>query len=377
MRKVFLVLLSIPLLLFGGGMLLVCLAGAIEDGFQPLHVYVSLFFSFGVILAGGVIVMYFGLRKNTKMEIETPYILTPDKKTVKLLLRELQSRTSQTSIKIQIDEKRKPTLFGSKLGGIPYWDKEKEYPKASDGTGLRLLAQINLKELPENDMLPEEGMLQFFILPDRSYGISLQEGGYPTNTYQVVYHGKIDESITESDVLSIGIKSTKDLEKEDKSVTPQDSICFPVQGEYAISFKTETAYMNDCDVRCNGLLHKIAMELGIQLDSRLEFYQMFSGYDERYADVHEFYDYGKLYADIHESTYGHRMFGYPSFRQWDPRSVKDADYYDTLLFQLDSDIWNDKWRVLWGDAGVAAFFINSSKLEEMDFSDVLYNWDCC
>lgn len=56
--------------------------------------------------------------------------------------------------------------------------------------------------------------------------------------------------------------------------------------------------MNDCDIRCDGLLHKIADEFGIALDSRLKFYQMFDEYD-------------KKYADIHESTYGHRMFGYP------------------------------------------------------------------
>ncbi|MFR1310344.1 MAG: DUF1963 domain-containing protein [Gallintestinimicrobium sp.] len=124
------------------------------------------------------------------------------------------------------------------------------------------------------------GMLQFFIWFDRNYGLPMQESGYPNHTYQVVYHEKIDESITEADVLSIGIKTTRDLGKEDKSVNQQDSIGFPVRGEYAVSFKTETAYMNDCDVRCDGLLHEIADELGIELDSRLKFYQMFDEYDK-------------------------------------------------------------------------------------------------
>ncbi|MFR1310343.1 MAG: DUF1963 domain-containing protein [Gallintestinimicrobium sp.] len=70
------------------------------------------------------------------------------------------------------------------------------------------------------------------------------------------------------------------------------------------------------------------------------------------------------------------MLGYPHFRQWDSRSMK-RNYYDTLLFQLDSDFWKNQWRILWGDAGVGSFFINSKKLEELDFGDVLYNWDCC
>ena len=42
-----------------------------------------------------------------------------------------------------------------------------------------------------------------------------------------------------------------------------------------------------------------------------------------------------------------------------------------------SDYWKNQWRILWGDAGAGAFFINSKKLEDLDFSDVLYSWDCC
>jgi uncharacterized protein YwqG len=30
----------------------------------------------------------------------------------------------------------------------------------------------------------------------------------------------------------------------------------------------------------------------------------------------------------------------------------------------------------WGDMGVANFFINSEKLKQKDFSDILYTWDC-
>ncbi len=61
------------------------------------------------------------------------------------------------------------------------------------------------------------------------------------------------------------------------------------------------------------------------------------------------------YANIHESTWGHYLFGYPHFRQWDPRSPECAEYYDTLLFQLDSDSWNEKWRVLWAMQGSVLF----------------------
>ena len=33
--------------------------------------------------------------------------------------------------------------------------------------------------------------------------------------------------------------------------------------------------------------------------------------------------------------------------------------------------------VMWGDVGVANFFLKKEDLERMDFSDVFYTWDCC
>lgn len=85
--------------------------------------------------------------------------------------------------------------------------------------------------------------------------------------------------------------------------------------------------------------------MGIELGGRLEFNHLF--------DV--FADGNARYANIYEPTGGHYLFGYPHFRQWDPRSPEGAEYYDTLLFQLDSDSRNEKWRVLWGHAGGGSF----------------------
>lgn len=46
MKKFILTIPGILLSVFGGGMFICCLFGAIEDEFQPVHVYLSLFFSF-------------------------------------------------------------------------------------------------------------------------------------------------------------------------------------------------------------------------------------------------------------------------------------------------------------------------------------------
>ena len=41
---------------------------------------------------------------------------------------------------------------------------------------------------------------------------------------------------------------------------------------------------------------------------------------------------------------------------------------------MDSD---EAAGILWGDVGVANFFILPQNLEKKDFSNVLYTWDCC
>ena len=69
---------------------------------------------------------------------------------------------------------------------------------------------------------------------------------------------------------------------------------------------------------------------------------------------------------------GSKLLGYPYFTQYDPRENGVSQKYDRLLFQLDTNKY-----LMWGDSGVANFFINSEKLANFDFSDILYNWDCC
>lgn len=69
------------------------------------------------------------------------------------------------------------------------------------------------------------------------------------------------------------------------------------------------------------------------------------------------------------------MLGYPDF-SWigsDPRDENSP--YDTLLFQIDSEIYDGgEEYILWGDGSVANFFIRHEDLENLDFSRVLYYW---
>lgn len=72
-------------------------------------------------------------------------------------------------------------------------------------------------------------------------------------------------------------------------------------------------------------------------------------------------------CDMYEE-YMCQVGGYPFFTQSDPRSADDGE---VLLFQL-----NSVKDIMWGDAGVANFFIDREALKNRDFSHVMYNWDC-
>lgn len=68
------------------------------------------------------------------------------------------------------------------------------------------------------------------------------------------------------------------------------------------------------------------------------------------------------------------MGGYPHFTQNDPRSCnKDQQSKTIMLMQIDSDLDND---IMWGDMGIANFFITPEDLAAENFDNVLYTWDC-
>ncbi|MGR5377076.1 DUF1963 domain-containing protein, partial [Photobacterium damselae] len=52
----------------------------------------------------------------------------------------------------------------SKFGGLPFWPKDRDYPKDSNEYCC-LIAQINFSEIPPNKLLPDSGLLQVFSDP--------------------------------------------------------------------------------------------------------------------------------------------------------------------------------------------------------------------
>lgn len=271
----------------------------------------------------------------------------------KEVINEIKKRTLMKAFSLKIEPDIQPGICDSKFGGVPYWDMTKPYPTDHDGNKLMLLAQINLNHLEKNDFLPENGMLQFFIGLDDVFGLDFDNPD-TQNAFRVVYHESVDDSITKEQVLCLNppVSTNPDIEEYT-----------PLWKECAVKIEKADAYMGESDYRFDQLFGEIVHE-----KFNIEFDSVFNLLDED--------NYDKMMEEL--SNTDHWLLGYPYFTQEDPRTYEEKyRYYDTLLFQMDSDSINNKDYVLWGDCGVANFFINHEDLKRKDFSKVLYNWDCC
>lgn len=237
---------------------------------------------------------------------------------------------------IKIDSKRDSTLlWESKIGGNPYWEIEnKKYPYDKAGKPMKLLAQINFSQIPQIDLFPREGLLQFFISAnDDVYGADFDDGTCQDN-FRIVYHEKI-------------IKCSDKIIQDFSFIQNMKDDYFPSQVEAKMIFRLEE--------------EAVPME-----DFHFEKY--FNNSEYNVFDDEEM----ELYSELINSS-GHKIGGYAYFTQSDPRE-SSYQQNEILLLQLDTD---DSIDMMWGDCGVANFFIRREDLIRKDFTNVYYNWDCC
>ena len=162
---------------------------------------------------------------------------------------ELKRISARQAVSIAINPEKKPKITDSKFGGAPYWDLSMDYPKAEDGSLLMLLAQINLDELNREgknggDKLPQTGMLQFFIDLDDIYGMDFDyhadhEGRLEQNNFRVVYHKKVDYTVSAEEIKALGMPDSAKEEFEES----------PVWGEYGLDMKIKETYIGMDDYR--------------------------------------------------------------------------------------------------------------------------------
>ena len=267
------------------------------------------------------------------------------------LLDEIKRRTQTTAYVLAFDSESAPTIFDSKVGGLPYWDPAKTYPTDSNGKKMFLLAQINFDQDKAESPLPQSGMLQFFIGGEEMYGLDLDHPSEQKD-WRIVYHEKVDASVTAEAVEAMGIPSNNGDDEEVDSPVFRSCVFRLV--------KKETWLTPDHWERFDELTLEVAKDLFGETDAESA-NEVFG--EDQYALLEEEYFYSE----------NSQLLGHPFFTQEDAR--EEGSRYNTLLFQLDSETVDDV--VMWGDSGVGNFFINAEDLKRLDFSNVLYNWDCC
>ena len=280
-------------------------------------------------------------------------------KEAKAVYDELKAELGKEVIRIKAEKVDDLSLEESKFGGFPFVPLGGAIPTNAEGNQLALLAQINCAQLPENNMYPSDGWLQVWCLEDEMYGF-WSDTIQPETNQKVLY-------------IPAGTQG-EPLERVVAMYQPYVSEDCPVW------------FINEQGAIWGMRLSFTHGQQGITYsDGR--FRDLFlDRWNKRYPEqaVENFYDLPdeifENVVDIHDgSDCAHQLGGYPYFTQYDPRYERDSTEltkYTEVLFQIDSQ-FDTEWDMCWGDAGVRNFFISREDLEALDFSDLLYNFDCC
>lgn len=272
---------------------------------------------------------------------------------------ELKAEHHKEVIYIKAEKVDDLSLEESKFGGFPFVPLGGAIPTNAEGNQLALLAQINCAQLPENNMYPSDGWLQIWCLEDEMYGFC-SDTIQPETNQKVLY-------------IPAGTQG-EPLERVVAMYQPYVSEDCPVW------------FINEQGAIWGMRLSFTHGQQGITYsDGR--FRDLFlDRWNKRYPEqaVENFYDLpDEIFENMVDSHDGpdcaHQLGGYPYFTQYDPRYEFDSAElakYTEVLFQIDSQ-FDTEWDLCWGDAGVRNLFISREDLEALDFSDVLYNFDCC
>jgi uncharacterized protein YwqG len=241
--------------------------------------------------------------------------------------------------RIALEAFNEDTPTASKVGGRAWWPADEPDPQAADGTRLILLAQVNFAEVPATPGYPTHGLLQIFIAPDDYYGANF-DGATSAQALAEQRHFRV--------------AYWPDLAVPARALpVPYDRPSLPhAPGEpRRMRFTRGDEALSVGDYRFDRLFggNAYATMAAFAKTRHLDADALWQGVAERLGGT------------------GHKLGGYPYFTQADPR---DGGPWE-LLLQLDTDD-----AMMWGDAGVANFFIDPQDLARADFRRVLYHWDC-
>ncbi|WJZ01742.1 YwqG family protein [Corynebacterium freiburgense] len=247
----------------------------------------------------------------------------------------LESNTRRTTLlhlsPVVVDDrdsvptKAKANPTGSRIGGPAVVTDNHPWPLDTRDKAMMHLAQINLAEMPIREGYPTDGLLQFFHADDEAFGID--------------HGGNLVRYLPATELENSRLEGT--LENQSDAIYGDGY--FEVEGQLFDQFPLPSDYQFP--------------EKGFPEDSQS-------------------LEYGIWDLNQPNNIFGG---GWAYFTQEDPRYDSNlAKSGLELLLQIDSTLEADQpIEIMFGDAGVANFFIHPNDLAKLDFSQVFYTWDCC
>ena len=279
---------------------------------------------------------------------------------VRTVMSLLNERDQSQVIRITTTVSPEPLpVTSSKFGGVPYLPEGVDAPTNTHGDPLGMIAQINCAELPDNDVYPKTGIVQFWLnLKDDQWGMNFDNPIAQDNT-RVTYYPEVGAPDTKAALPQI------DWEDAGWPIYPENvelALSFEViqQGDVILSEDFFDAFVE----QWNSLYPDQTIEEMDELDDLS---------DELVTDF------------LDDFTEFHKIGGKPIFVQNDPRDFEDnlKNYTVDLLTIVSGDVHDPRGgedsrniEIMWGDMGTANWLITPEQLAACDFSQVLFEWSC-
>ena len=263
----------------------------------------------------------------------------------------LEALTQREVIRIKLSLADELAVTDSKVGGVPYIPKGDALPRSAEGKPLFMLAQINCEQLPENNLYPKKGLLQFWIADteDPLYGLDYDDP-CSNDFKRVLYFSTIGEALSIDDFIS-------DYTFDDNHLP------FNSKKQFALHFKKDTE----------------SISLEERAATQLFFEKWNEAFSTQITTIDEFFEEvpndicEEINASLLKEPTGHKIGGYPYFIEYDPREENDP--HTLLLLQIDIDNVEGE-EIYWGNGGgVANFFVSPEDMANCKFDDVLFHWE--
>ena len=279
---------------------------------------------------------------------------------VRTVMSLLNERDQSQVIRITTTVSPEPLpVTSSKFGGVPYLPEGVDAPTNTHGDPLGMIAQINCAELPDNDVYPKTGIVQFWLnLKDDQWGMNFDNPIAQDNT-RVTYYPELGIPNANAALPQV------DWDDVGWPICPEDvelALGFEViqQGDVILSEEFFDTFVE----QWNSLYPDQTIEELDELDDLS---------DELVTDF------------LDDFTEFHKIGGKPIFVQNDPRDFEDnlKNYTVDLLTIVSGEVHDPRGgedsrniEIMWGDMGTANWLITPEQLAARDFSQVLFEWSC-